>query len=727
MIDYQNTEGWNEFNNISSNCLDITVVVIPANSGTVTGAGTYDMFTTCTLTAIANVGYIFSHWTENETVVSTDATYSFVVTEDRNLVANFTLNTYDVTVIANPAEGGTVTGTGTYDYGTSVTITATANDGYSFANWIENGTIVSTHNSYTFAINNDHSFVANFTIKTYNVTVVANPVEAGTVFGSGTFEEGTPVTITATANYGYTFANWTEDDAIVSTDESYTFIIADDHDFVANFAMITYDVTVTANPVEGGIVTGAGTYAEGRAVTVTATANTGYTFDNWTEDGEMVSTDESYTFTIYDNHDFVANFTINTYNVTVTANPAEGGTVTGAGTYDYGTSVTIAATANIGYTFNNWTEDGEMVSTYESYTFTIADDHDFAANFTINTYNVTVAADPVEGGTVTGAGTYDYGTSVTVAATAIEEYSFINWTEDGEVVSTNESYTFTIYDDHDFVANFAMITYDVTVTANPVEGGIVTGAGTYAEGRPVTVTATANIGYTFDNWTEEGELVSTDESYTFTIYDDHDFVANFTINTYNVTVAANPAEGGIVTGAGTYDYGTSVTVTATANDGYTFYRWTENGSDVSYSSSYSFVVTEDCNLVANFVAPSMNILSIGDYTGAEGELLTIDINLANENEVAGFQFDIPLNEGFTYVEGSIAKGVRCTPSHIILTQVVGDGTTLRVICYSVNPPANISGNDGTIASLQIILGEGGIYELGLENCIISSIYGYSLP
>ena len=441
----------------------------------------------------------------------------------------------------------------------------------------------------------------------------------------------------------------------------------------------------------------------------------------------MVSTDESYTFTIYDNHDFVANFTINTYNVTVTANPAEGGTVTGAGTYDYGTSVTIAATANIGYTFNNWTEDGEMVSTYESYTFTIADDHDFAANFTINTYNVTVAADPVEGGTVTGAGTYDYGTSVTVAATAIEEYSFINWTEDGEVVSTNESYTFTIYDDHDFVANFAMITYDVTVTANPVEGGIVTGAGTYAEGRPVTVTATANIGYTFDNWTEEGELVSTDESYTFTIYDDHDFVANFTINTYNVTVAANPAEGGIVTGAGTYDYGTSVTVTATANDGYTFYRWTENGSDVSYSSSYSFVVTEDCNLVANFVAPSMNILSIGDYTGAEGELLTIDINLANENEVAGFQFDIPLNEGFTYVEGSIAKGVRCTPSHIILTQVVGDGTTLRVICYSVNPPANISGNDGTIASLQIILGEGGIYELGLENCIISSIYGYSLP
>ena len=721
------TDDHNFFANFTINTYNVTVAANPVEGGTVTGEGTYDHGSSVTVTATANEFYTFFNWTEDETVVSTDATYAFVVTADRNLVANFTIITYEVTVTANPVEGGTVAGAGTYDYGTLVTIAATANVGYTFNNWTEDDAIVSTDASYTFTIVEDHELVANFTINTYNVTVAADPAEGGTVTGAGSYDYGTSVTVTATAIEEYSFINWTEDGEVVSTDESYTFIIANDHDFVANFAMITYDVTVTANPVEGGIVTGAGTYAEGRAVTIVATANTGYTFDNWTEDGEVVSTDESYTFTIYDDHDFVANFTINTYNVTVTANPAEGGTVTGASTYDYGTSVTIAATANTGYTFDNWTEDGEVVSTDESYSFTIADDHDFVANFTINTYNVTVAADPVEGGTVTGAGTYDYGTSVTITATAIEEYSFVNWTEDGEVVSTDESYIFIIANDHDFVANFAMITYDVTVTANPVEGGIVTGAGTYAEGRPVTISATANVGYTFDNWTEDGEVVSTDESYTFTIYDDHDFVANFTIITYEVTVTANPVEGGTVTGAGTYDYGTSVTVTATANDGYTFYRWTENGSDVSYSSSYSFVVTEDCNLVANFVAPSMNTLSIGDYTGAEGEILTININLANENEVAGFQFDIPLNEGFTYVEGSIVKGVRCAPSHIILTQMVGDGTTLRVICYSVNPPANISGNDGTIASLQIILGEGGIYELGLENCIISSIYGYSLP
>ena len=93
LSDYQNAEGWYVFNNIFECCevKEITAVAAPANSGTVTGTGTYEMGTTCTLTAIANEGYTFLYWTEDETVVSTDATFSFVVIEDRNLVANFRL------------------------------------------------------------------------------------------------------------------------------------------------------------------------------------------------------------------------------------------------------------------------------------------------------------------------------------------------------------------------------------------------------------------------------------------------------------------------------------------------------------------------------------------------------------------------------------------------------------------------------------------------------------
>ena len=64
----------------------------PTDGGTITGAGDYEQNDICTLTAIANEGYIFTNWTENGEVVSTDATYTFTVDASRTLVANFTSN-----------------------------------------------------------------------------------------------------------------------------------------------------------------------------------------------------------------------------------------------------------------------------------------------------------------------------------------------------------------------------------------------------------------------------------------------------------------------------------------------------------------------------------------------------------------------------------------------------------------------------------------------------------
>ena len=51
---------------------------------------------------------------------------------------------YTVAVSASPSAGGTVAGGGTFASGSSDTVTATANSGYTFANWSANGTVVST-------------------------------------------------------------------------------------------------------------------------------------------------------------------------------------------------------------------------------------------------------------------------------------------------------------------------------------------------------------------------------------------------------------------------------------------------------------------------------------------------------------------------------------------------------------------------------------------------------
>ena len=222
-------------------------------------------------------------------------------------------------------------------------------------------------------------------------------------------------------------------------------------------ASSSYTINVSSNPTEGGTVTGGGIYEQGQSCTIQATPNPGYTFVNWTKDEEVVSSNASFTFTVTDNASYVANFNSNSYEITVATYPIDAGTVTGGGIYEQGQSCTIQATPNPGYTFVNWTKDEEVVSSNASFTFTVTDNASYVANFNSNSYEITVATYPIDAGTVTGGGTYQQGQSCTVQATANTDYIFSNWTENGSVVSTNATYTFTVGADRILVANFIFI------------------------------------------------------------------------------------------------------------------------------------------------------------------------------------------------------------------------------------------------------------------------------
>jgi hypothetical protein len=71
----------------------------------------------------------------------------------------------------------------------------------------------------------------------------------------------------------------------------------------------------------------------------------------------------------------------NTYSVGITSNPAAGGTISGGGTFNSGSSVTINAAPNIGYSFTGWTENGNSVSVNANYQFTLTNNRTFEANF----------------------------------------------------------------------------------------------------------------------------------------------------------------------------------------------------------------------------------------------------------------------------------------------------------------------------------------------------------
>ena len=70
-------------------------------------------------------------------------------------------------------------------------------------------------------------------------------------------------------------------------------------------------------------------------------------------------------------------------------------------------------------------------------------------------------------------------------------------------------------------------TYEVTVAADPEECGVATGSGSFINGFPCTITATPNPGYLFINWTINGEVVSTEPTYTFPVHENADCVAHF--------------------------------------------------------------------------------------------------------------------------------------------------------------------------------------------------------
>jgi uncharacterized repeat protein (TIGR02543 family) len=678
-ISFSVTENKSYVANFSLNSYQITASANPSDGGgasvssTGTNCGTFNHNQNCTVIAAPATGYNFINWTENGDEVSLLTNYQFAVTSDRDLVANFALRTYTIAASADPNNGGTITGAGTYSHGSTCTLTATANDTYDFVNWTKDGQQVSNNLSYTFTVSGQESFVAHFQLKTHAINASSSPENGGTITGDSIYNHGSTCYLTATPSPGYSFTRWTENGNQVSTNTTYSFTVNGPRTLVAHFSQQNYVISLTADPSSGGSAMGGGGYHYGENCTAIATTNAGFAFVNWTENGNEVSNDANYHFTVTGNRSLVAHFEAqapDTYSINVSANPSNGGNVTGGGNYPSGQSCTVTATANSGYTFTNWTEGNNVVSNNANYTFTVNNNHTLKANFTAQSYSITATANPSNGGTVSGSGSYNHGQNCTLSATPATGYDFVKWTKNGQQVSTNATYSFNVTESAAYVAHFQIKNYTITASADPTNGGVVTGANNYTHGQSCTLTATANSGYNFVNWTKNGQQVSTDATYTFNVTESAVYVAHFQIQNYTITVEANPADGGTVSGGGNYDYGEWCTVHASANQGWTFINWTEDGEQVSSSLDYTFEVTGDRTLVANFTSKDFIIyVEIdpevgGTATGAGGYNLNDEctlkatarpgytfINWTKDGELVttDFTFTFTVSETATYV------------------------------------------------------------------------------
>ncbi len=237
---------------------------------------------------------------------------------------------------------------------------------------------------------------------------------------------------------GYHFTQWSDG----NTDNPRTLTLTKDMTLTAEFAINQYTLTVLSDNEEQGTATGSTTADYNTTVEISATAETGYHFVQWS-DG---NTDNPRTVTVTADATYTAQFAPNRYTLTVLSADEEQGTVAGGTTADYNTTVEISATAATGYHFLQWS-DG---NTDNPRTVTVTADATYTAQFAPNQYTLTVLSDNEEQGTVAGGTTADYLTEIVITAVPAAGYTFLQWNDD----NTDNPRTVTLTEDATYTAFF---------------------------------------------------------------------------------------------------------------------------------------------------------------------------------------------------------------------------------------------------------------------------------
>jgi hypothetical protein len=324
--------------------------------------------------AVANSGYYFDHWSDG----STDNPHTLTVESDMELIAYFSpISYYTISTETNSATMGVVTGGGSYALGTTVTLTASANSGYHFSHWQDNN----TNNPRTITVTGNATYTAYFEANAptqYTITVNSANTSMGNVSGGGSYAQGSTATLTATANNGYSFSHWQDN----NTSNPRTITVTGNATYTAYFeanAPTQYTITVYSANQSMGSASGGGTYNQGTSVTISATPNSGYRFVRWQDNNitnpRTITVTGNATYTAY--FESIGGNPSNQYTISVQSFDPTMGSVSGSGTFASGTTTTITATPYPGYVFVQW-QDG---NTQHIRTITVTGDATYTAYF----------------------------------------------------------------------------------------------------------------------------------------------------------------------------------------------------------------------------------------------------------------------------------------------------------------------------------------------------------
>lgn len=310
----------------------------------------------------------------------------------------------------------------------SPAIAAVTGDATYTATWEENPP---TEYEVTF-----YDYNGTTVLKQGDVAVGAMPVAPAIVNGKPQKEDESFGGKPATNEFTYVFDHWSPalEEVSATSIKSYTAVYAE----VAKTYTIKF-VKENGDPDTPADIIESHQYQYGEtpicANTPTKDADAQYTYAlRWIPQIQTVMEDANYTA--------VFDATVNKYTVTLKANPSGACTFTGAGTFNYGTAISISRSDNSGYTFTKWTDkDGNTVNSLPT---TITSDINLVANFTVSNPDYTITwkneagtanlVDPV--GQKAGTATIYTGAIPTKAADAHYTYTFDGWTTEANGAGT---------------------------------------------------------------------------------------------------------------------------------------------------------------------------------------------------------------------------------------------------------------------------------------------------
>jgi len=613
----------------------LTVTVIPEGSGTIdvqppSTDGYYDAKSTITLTAIDGEGYDFSFWSGG--LRGTANPQNLLLRGPRTVTANFILEKRYFTVNSAYGEPNPAVGTYEYDYGTTVNTNCgpTPYAGGTGIRYICTGHLGTGNltdgleTSVSFVITVDSSVTWLWQTQ-YYLTIDST---YGAPVGAGWYNSGTTANWSVTSPWpGGTGIQYVADSASGS-------ILMDSAKTVTVTWTTQYQLTTTASPPEGGTITrnpNATWYNPGASVELTAAANEGYTFTNWS--GDLIGTTNPQSLTMDAPKSVTANFE---GNPTLTVNNPGGydTPVPAVGTYSYapGTSVTCSMTTPVwpdsfteGFEsgLTGWTVSAGWVQSSTSphsgsycaqdYNTTSSATHSISRTFTIGAGGGSVTfwwhtqcssgtsdrsrlmflIDDVEQARIYGTNSWTSATySLTEGTHTVKwnnyhyssvgsTYNIYGWLDDITVLNilstkryvcigytgtgscpsgSGTTVTVTITTASSITWNWTT-QFKLTTSVNPAGWGSVSASPSqewYDSGASVQLTASPSI--SFSNWS--GGLTGSDNPATITMDAAKNITANFSAVPCTLTVSSAHGSSRPPAGTQTYNYGQSLTCSA---------------------------------------------------------------------------------------------------------------------------------------------------------------------